>query len=158
MKPLLLILVPTVLAACATQPLSEPREAASFRPAIEAANRQLMDAYNRGDTIAVARMYADDALMISDRGERYEGRVAIDKYWNPAPAPNAPPAKPGKWTLEVLSLEGTDTMPVQRGRSILVMEWQGKPRVSDVQFVVIWRKQPDGSYKIAVDGWWPTAK
>lgn len=91
-------------------------------------------------------------------GERYEGRAAIDNYWNPPPKPGAAPAQPGKWILEVLSLEGTPAMPIQRGRSILESEWQGKTHISDVQFLVVWRRQPDRSYKIAVDAWWPTTK
>jgi len=114
-----------------------------------------MARYNRGDMSGVARMYEDDAVMISSRGERYQGRAAIDAYWNPPQKPGQG-SKPGKWTLEVLSVEGTEFMPVQRGRSILEGQWEGKATTSDVQFVVVWRKQPDGSYRISVDSWWPT--
>ena len=163
MRSLLIIAVPVLLLGCALtpdqeqeQPPTQPAlETVKLRPPIEAANRQLMDAYNRGDKAAVARMYEDNALMISDRGERYQGREAIDKYWNPPPKPGA---KPGKWTLEIISLEGTERMPIQRGRSILEFPTESKPIVSDVEFVVIWRRQADDSYKIAVDAWWPTGK
>lgn len=154
MKSFTLILFVIVLSACG-MPQRIPGQA-ELRDVIKLANRQLMDAYNRGDKLAVARMYEDNAVMISDRGERYQGREAIDAYWNPPPKPGAAAPKPGAWSLEVLSVEGNPNMLIQRGRSILKSEWDGKASTSDVQFVVVWRRQSDNSYKIAVDAWWPT--
>ncbi len=142
-----------LIAACTSTPA--PHTTTSTLNAIQAANRELMDRYNRGDKLGVARMYEDTAILMSSGGERYEGRAAIDAYWNP-PADPARPTAARTWTLEVLSLEGTDTMPIQRGRSLLKGEWQNKPSVSDVQFLVVWRKQSDGTHKIAIDAWWPT--
>jgi ketosteroid isomerase-like protein len=144
MKTRCISLVPVVLllAACSTP---------SFRSDIEAANRHLTDSFNRGDYRAVAAAYLDDAVLIGPGDYRVEGREAIDAYW-------IRPWQDPHWSLEVLDVEGTPDMPVQRGRSLLRTTENGKMDLSDVQFVVIWRRQPDGTYKIAVDAYWPTGQ
>lgn len=135
-------LIPTalLLTACSTP---------SFQRDIEAANRRLTDSFNRGDYRAVANAYLDDAVLLGPNNYRVEGRQAIDAYW--IRTWNDP-----HWTLEVLDVDGTPDMPVQRGRSLLRTTENGRIDVSDVQFIVVWRRQPDGTYKIAVDAYWPT--
>lgn len=115
--------------------------------AIVAANRELMDRMNRGDRAGVARMYADDAVLLGPNNYRVEGRAAIDEYWTRDKAT-------ARWKLEVLSVECPADMPVQRGRSILETQRDGVWKSSDVQFLVIWRRQPDGGYRVAVDAYW----
>lgn len=158
--PLACVLLSTAV-GCSTTTPSQRDQAGRFDkffPAIQAANDELMARFNRGDKLGVAAMYTDDAMMLSDGGERYQGRAAIDRYWAGDPSAPARPAPktPPHWTLHILSLEGTPEMPVQRGRSIIASEWEGTPKTSDVQFFVVWRRQPDGTYRIAVDAWWPT--
>ena len=59
------------------------------------------------------------------------------------------------WALEVISVEGTEDMPVQHGRSTLEYDAaDGQHRVSVVDFILIWRRADDGRYRIAVDAYW----
>ncbi len=133
------------LVACLAGCVSPP-----FRTEIEAANRQLAERFNAGDYAAVAATYLDDAVLLGPRGYRVEGREAIDAYW-------VKEWTNARWTLKVLGLEGTADMPVQRGRSILEYDRPGGRHVSDVLFLVVWRRQPDGAYRIAVDAYWRDA-
>lgn len=132
-------------AGCASKAPESPA-----RAEIEAANQRLVELFNRGDYRAVAAMYADDAVLLGPRGYRIDGREAIDIYWDR-------PRQDASWSLEVLDITGTGEMPVQHGRSVLRQQRDGKPLVADAQFVVIWRRQPDGSYRIVVDAYWPNA-
>lgn len=164
MKHVIAVSLLFVFGGCATHSYYGGQgDLAIMRDRVKSANQQLMDAYNRGDKQAVADMYEDTALMMSSSGERYQGREAIVQYWNPnakGDAPNNPAISPptSKWTLNIHSIEGTPPMPIQRGQSILEFQRDGKTTTSDVQFIVIWKRQTDGSYKIAVDAWWPTQK
>jgi hypothetical protein len=46
------------------------------RRELEAVNRSMADAFNRGDRFAAARQYADDARILGPGGERVVGRAA----------------------------------------------------------------------------------
>ncbi|MFN0134445.1 MAG: YybH family protein [Phycisphaerales bacterium] len=152
MKQAILACLVLVVCGCAGVQRSKSGDA-DLRGTVVARNQELVDRFNRGDKIGVARMYADDAIMMSDR-ERHAGREAIDAYWaGPQGAPK-PPRAIERWKLDVLSVEGSADLVVQRGRSTIEGEWEGKPRASIVEFVVIWRRQSSGDYRIAVDAWW----
>jgi ketosteroid isomerase-like protein len=115
-----------------------------LRPVIEEHNRKMVEAFKRGDYLAVARFYSDDATILSHRGQKVRGREAIDKYWTGIKG-----AK--DWKLEVIELGGDRETIYQIGRSTLTTEREGKESIYACDFVVIWKRQPDGSYKIHVD-------
>jgi len=116
---------------------------------IQAANQELTSRLKAGDLKGVAALYADDAVMLGPGGFRIAGRKAIDDYWTGI-------KHPVDWQLEILSLDGKDDLTHQIGRSVLTTaDDQGNQRVSDVFFSLIWRRQPDGTYKVAVDAYWP---
>jgi uncharacterized protein (TIGR02246 family) len=117
---------------------------ASLRPVIEEHNRKMVEAFKRGDFLAVARFYADDATIFSYRGEKVRGREAIDKYWTSIKG-----AK--DWKLEVIELGGDSETVYQIGRSTLTTERDGKQSTYACDFVVIWKRQKDGAYLIHVD-------
>lgn len=121
--------------------------------AIRAANDRLETLYVAGDYAGVAAMYEDDAVLLGPGGYRVQGRRALDEYW--APRPDLPPPANPAWSLDIEWVEGVDSLLVQRGVSRLSRERDGERRESVVHFYVVWRRQEDGSYKIAVDAYWP---
>ncbi len=119
------------------------------RADIEAANRELSRRMEAGDLPGVAAMYADDAVLLGPNGYRVSGRAAIDEYWSTF-------HKARRWKLDVLDVEGGEGLFVQRGRSTLMFEEEGGTRDAVVEFIVVWRKEPDGAYRVVVDAYWPT--
>ena len=116
----------------------------SIRPLIEEHNRRMVEAFKRGDNLAVSRFYADDATIFYHRGKKIHGREALDKYWTSI--------KGGKdWKLEVIELGGDAETVYQIGRSTLTTEREGKQSTYACDFVVIWKRQKDGTYKIHLD-------
>lgn len=116
----------------------------STREQIEALNRQMMQTFKRGDMLGVARFYADDATIFSYRGQKIQGRQAVDRYWAGI--------KNGKdWKLEVVEVGGQGVAIYQIGKSSLTTVRDGKESTYVCDFVVIWKRQPDGAYKIYVD-------
>lgn len=114
---------------------------------VEAANRQLESRLEQGDLAGVAAMYEDDGLMVAAGGNIVAGREALDASWS-RPLQNA------EWSLSIHSIEGPVELPVQRGTSVLAYDRPTGRHVSEVEFVVVWRLQDDGSYRIAVDAYW----
>jgi ketosteroid isomerase-like protein len=111
---------------------------------IVAANRQMVETFKRGDLLGVARFYADDATIFSYRGQKIQGREAIDRYWTGSKG-----AK--DWKLEVIELGGDKETVYQIGKSSLTTNSGGAEKTYVCDFVVIWKRQQDGTYKIYVD-------
>jgi ketosteroid isomerase-like protein len=133
--------------ACAHAPAvgSDGRNASSsLRAEVEGINRQLEEAFNRKDMLAVARYYADDARMVGPRGQEVRGRAAIDAFWRGLQGPKS-------WRLEAFDIGGSRDEAYQFGRSTLVQAGTAGDRTSVVDFVVIWKRGPDGQLRIALD-------
>jgi ketosteroid isomerase-like protein len=111
--------------ACARTPAVDNRNVAgSLRAEIEGINRQLEEAFNRKDMLAVASFYTDDAKLVGPRGQEIRGRVAIDAYWLGV-------RNPKSWWLEAFDIGGSRDEAYQYGRSTLVQEGTGGgPNVS----------------------------
>jgi ketosteroid isomerase-like protein len=131
--------------AAATQPVVRiPPQDPALRAEIQAVNDSMVAAFNSGDMLAVARFYTDDARIDGERGELVQGRVAVDKYWT-----GIRNAK--SWKLDVIDVGGPRDHPYQVGRSTLVTTGPNGDRTSVVEFLVIWRREPAGGLRIAVD-------
>ncbi len=116
----------------------------ALRAEIQAVNDSMVAAFNSGDMLAVARFYTDDARIDGERGELVQGRVDIDKYWT-----SIRNAK--FWKLDVIEVGGHPDTPYQIGRSTLVTTGPNGDRTSVVEFLVIWRREPSGRLRMAVD-------
>jgi CubicO group peptidase (beta-lactamase class C family)/ketosteroid isomerase-like protein len=132
-------------AAAATQPVVRtPPQNPGLRAEIQAVNDSMVAAFNSGDMLAVARFYTDDARIDGERGELVQGRAAVDKYWT-----GIRNAK--SWKLDVIDVGGHSDNPYQIGRSTLVTTGPNGDRTSVVEFLVVWRREPAGGLRIAVD-------
>lgn len=131
--------------ACARTPAVDNRNAtSSLRAEIEGINRQLEDAFNRGDMMAVASYYTDDARLVGPRGPEIRGRAAIDAYWRNV-------RNPKSWRLEAFDIGGSRDEAYQFGRSTLVQTGTAGHRTSVADFVVIWKRGADGKLRMALD-------
>ncbi len=116
---------------------------------VEQMNRKQIEAFNTGDLLGVARIYADDATIYFPRyqlkqGRKIQGREAIDKYWLAI-------KKPKEWKLEITEVGGTKDAIWEIGKSTLTEERDGKDSTYIGDFVVIWKRQKDGTYRIHTD-------
>jgi len=115
---------------------------------LESLTKAMTEALKRGDKLGVARFYADNALLTDLNTFGRQGRAAIDAHWI-----SLPPCK--DWRLEVLEIGGDSETPYQRLKSTLVLEMGGK-EIHDVGYCfVVWKRQPDGVYRIYVDVYRP---
>jgi uncharacterized protein (TIGR02246 family) len=137
-------LVRSVLVVALTVPAALHAQRPALSQEIDSLNRAMEQAFAKGDMMAVARFYADDAKLMGPRGDDVSGRAAIDRYWSGIKGAKS-------WKLEVLDVGGDRTTAYQVGRSTLVTSDTGGDRTSVSRFVVIWKRQPDGRFRIALD-------
>ncbi len=133
----------TALAACESLRAREP----SVEREIEAANRVLEERFRAGDVLGVADLYADDALLIGPSGLRIEGREEIDAYWSEF-------ARPVDWRLEVQDVGGSAELAWELGTSHMTQESDGAAHTSVVDLLFLWRRAPDGTWRIAFHAYW----
>ena len=118
---------------------SIPLFAEAPRAEIERLNKEMTAALERGDGLAVARVYADDARIVGPKRQTVSGREAIDRYWSRI--------KGAKWTLEVKDVGGTKDDAYEIGVSTLTSP--GGTYTCD--FVLIWKRDAGGKLRIYLD-------
>ena len=111
---------------------------------IERLNKEMERVFNANDMAATAAFYSDDAE-ISGANYVITGRANLDKYWMDLKD------KGRGWKLTVIEIGGTDDYIYQLGNSDLTYLVNGKETKSVTNFVLIWKKQKSGSYKIFRD-------
>ncbi len=125
-------------------PMNKEAEMASATTQIEVALRGMEEAFKRNDMVGVARFYADDGTMFYPKGQKAHGRAAIDAYWTKI-------KQPKDWKLQVVEFGGDEETIYQVGKSTLTSGAGSKQGTNVCDFVLIWKKQPDGAYRIHVD-------
>ncbi|MDQ3687913.1 MAG: DUF4440 domain-containing protein [Acidobacteriota bacterium] len=122
---------------------SEAEKAAIRREIVET-NRRMVETMKRGDLAGVARFYADDAMILFHRGQKIQGRQAVDAYWTSIKG-----AK--DWKLDVIEVGGNRDEAYQMGKSSFTSEADGKESTYTCDFVAVWKRQKDGALRIYVD-------
>ena len=115
-----------------------------IKTTIENLNNQMEKVFNANDMAATAAFYTDDAE-ISGSNYVVTGRKNLDNYWLSLKD------KGRGWKLTVIEIGGTDDYIYQLGNSDLTYIVNGKETKSVTNFVLIWKKQKDNSYKIFRD-------
>ena len=114
------------------------------RAAIENLNKEMERVFNANDMAATAAFYSDDAEIVASN-YLVTGRKNLDNYWLSLKD------KGRGWKLTVIEIGGTGDYIYQLGNSDLTYLVNGKETKSVTNFVLIWKKQKDNSYKIFRD-------
>ena len=142
MKKLMMLLTTVCLVNCLLAQGNVDR--GKVKATIENLNKQMEKVFNANDMAATAAFYTDDAE-ISGSNYVVTGRKNLDNYWLSLKD------RGRGWKLTVIEIGGTDDYIYQLGNSDLTYMVNGKESKSVTNFVLIWKKQKDGSYKIFRD-------
>ncbi|HJU74136.1 MAG TPA: SgcJ/EcaC family oxidoreductase [Gemmatimonadaceae bacterium] len=157
MRPTLLpmLVVALVVAGCA--PASETRETpaaatvdvAALRDTIQAREREWSAAFQAGDPAAVAALYTDDAAQVQPVGEWVRGREAITASM-----------KKQLDTLNVITREDITEEVIPAGDYVVEVGHYSytatskpgnKPVSGAGRYMVLWRKDSDGQWRLLRD-------
>jgi uncharacterized protein (TIGR02246 family) len=119
------------------------------RAAIEEANTKFSEAFGRGDSKALAGMYTSDAIAFPPDREMIRGNEAIGEFWKTTRNSGVKTA-----TLTTLDVERNGDVAYEVGRVSLTIQPEGKePTTAAAKYVVVWKRQADGSWKLHRDIW-----
>lgn len=111
---------------------------------IDSLNKAMEKIFNNNDMAGTAAFYSDDAEIIASN-YTVSGRKNLDNYWLSLKD------KGRGWKLEVTEIGGTGEYLYQLGKSDLTYLANGATTKSVTNFVLLWKKQKDGTYKIFRD-------
>lgn len=141
------VLAVAMAVACAPAPTTRETSvvrAGNLRAEVDSLNRAMVAAFDSSPA-RVARFYSDSARIVGPRRSTVRGRTAIDSYWASIP-------ESATWTLEVVSVAGSHDDVHQVGVSRLTSPRRdGTPSTYECDFVVLWKRQPDGTLRIMLD-------
>lgn len=139
---------PAVQQGSATSPAVD---VAAVRQQIEAGNAGLIAALEKGDSTAAAAFYDDSAMVMPAGQDAAAGHAGILRMFGSLTAFTFTNMK-----LEVRDVAASGDLAVETGH----FEWTltprtagGKPMPDKGKYVVVWKKQADGSYKLFRDIW-----
>jgi uncharacterized protein (TIGR02246 family) len=119
------------------------------RAAIEAANAKFSEAFARGDAKALAALYTPDAIAFPPDSEMIRGNEAIGKFWKTTRDGGVQSA-----TLTTLDVGRSGDVAYEVGNVSLTIQPSGKaPTTAAAKYVVVWKRQSDGSWKLHRDIW-----
>ncbi len=117
-----------------------------IRQAIDRVNAGFVAGFNRGDFAAACAVYTENARIMPPGLPTIEGRPAIHEFW--AGAAEAMGIKEVK--LETVDLESDGDMASELGSWALAGE---SGPLDNGSYVVVWKREADGSWKWHLDIW-----
>ena len=139
----------TTAPATATLAGTPAPDAAAVRQAIDSADARFGAAALKGDTAALAGFYTDDALFMSSNAPAARGHDAIAKNF----AGMTSAMKLSTFKLQAQDVVVAGDYAVETGTYDLTFSTPkaAKPTHDVGKYLVLWKKQTDGSYKILRD-------
>ena len=140
MKRTVLVFLVVICAAALAQAQSP------VRTVIEANAKQFIEAFNKGDVVAVANMYAMNARLLPPNSDMIEGRANIQKFWQGASAAGL------KITaLDIVDLDVQGNTAIEVGRYTTTMPGAGGATTTDNgKYVVVWKRE-GRAWKLSID-------
>jgi uncharacterized protein (TIGR02246 family) len=115
--------------------------------AIGASRAAFAAALRGGDAAAAAAVYSDDASLLPPSADRLKGRDAIAAFWRAGVEAGISDVE-----LQALELERVDGFAYEIGRYALRLQpLEGGPIVDRGSYVLVHARQPDGSWRRAVE-------
>lgn len=110
---------------------------------LQHATRELGEALARGDAAAAAALYADDCKLLSPAAEIVVGRPQIEQYWRAGIALGV-----SLLAVDAVEVAADGAVAVETGRYVLT---GGAVVLDRGKYVVLHRRQADGTWRRAVD-------
>jgi len=133
------------LASCAAPPPAP--DPAAVRSAIEEANSRFSQAYNQGDTSTLASLYDADAVILPPNAPESRGNEQIAGSF----AQEIEQMQPSELRLNTQEVEVAGDFAFEMGA--YTARIGALNTVDEGKYLVVWKKQADGSWKLYRDIW-----
>ncbi len=116
---------------------------------VDKQNEILGKYFKEGDAENLARMYTDSAKL-SPNGSRFIiGRDSIQAFWQA----DFKTSKLLKMETHTMTIDGNENFIYETGNTFSDILYNNSVYHVKVKYINVWRKQPQGDYKLDVDFW-----
>jgi uncharacterized protein (TIGR02246 family) len=147
-RSVLLAALALALASVACQPPAQETAGRSEEDvtAIRASTESFAEAIRAGDWAGVAALYTEDAVFMPPNEPAVQGRAAIEAWMGAFPPLT-------EFSPAVVDIDGRGDLAYVRGTISMTIVPEGTPEPirETAKYVEIRRRQPDGTWLIAVD-------
>ena len=120
-----------------------------LQQAVQDTNREWMEAVKRGDPASLAALYTEDATLLPPNSKAIRGRQGIEAFFKAGMQMGISEA-----TLETVDVEYLGDVAYEVGAYTMKIEPEGGQATADKgKYVVVWKRDGDGPWKLAVDMW-----
>lgn len=116
---------------------------------VEKQNKALESCFKEGNVTKLANMYTDSAKLSPNGSHFIIGRDSIKAFW----MEDFKSSKVLKMATKVLTIDGNENLIYETGITVSEILYNDSVYHPRVKYINIWRKQPDGNYKLDVDFW-----
>lgn len=151
MKVFLVSIASLLLISCAGSQSQAPINTDEVRAAIAATDKKFMEDFNRGDAVAAAAAYTDDAIVMPPNEPPTEGKQAIEKSL----AELISKLQLSNLQLSISEVDVQGDTAIVRGTysSNITVPGMDVPMEDRGKTLTVWKKQADGSWKLHRDIW-----
>ena len=132
-----------IVSACENQPMSKDE----MTKIVNAGNDRLIYLFKKGDADSLALMYTSEAQLSLNGYDFATGRDAVHQLWKE----DMISSKVLEMNAKTLTVEGTKEVIYETGKTVLKLTYKDSTFTTSVKYCNVWRLQPDGTYKLAVD-------
>ena len=123
--------------------------AEAVRREIEQRVGEFEAAFNRGDTAALAALYAEDATLLPPDSGAITGRHGIEHFWRTVRDSGVV-----RIAMRPQQVEASGDLAAEVGTAgLTVGSGDGQTSTVRVKYVVVWRQRAGGPWQLAVDIW-----
>ncbi|MEO7989012.1 MAG: hypothetical protein ABI663_05685 [Chryseolinea sp.] len=120
-----------------------------MRAIVEKQNEILGKCFKDGNADNLAMMYTDSAKLSPNGSHFIIGRDSIKAFWQA----DFKSSKLLKMETHTLTLEGDENLIYETGNTFSDILYKDSVYHVKVKYINVWRKQPQGDYKLDVDFW-----
>jgi uncharacterized protein (TIGR02246 family) len=127
----------------------ETFDTAQIRKSIEEVNAKYSEAIKEGNLAGAVAGYTDDATMVPPDGGLIKGKQAIEEYYKTLFQMGMKEV-----VLTTIEVEGSGGTVYEIGKTRVRIQPEGQQAIQDsTKYLVIWKRQADGTWKVHVDIW-----
>jgi len=127
----------------------ETFDAGQIRKSIEEVNAKYSEAIQYGNLAGVVAVYTDDATMVPPDGDLIKGKQAIEEYYRTLFQIGMKEV-----VLTTIEVEGSGGTVYEIGKTRIRIQPESQEPIQDsTKYLVIWKHQADGTWKVQADIW-----